>query len=176
MHPPGVLTSHIFGSVLRIFRLNSDETDILNDTLRFYHNFIKRGHKEDTIKPLFFSRQFWMPELLWTEVTINTKQLKKRKPSEQRGGCILIWNTKSSLAQNTHFSEWVLNPTGKKLFNELISGRSKAKIPIDAIIIANQRAKNLGDLFSIRYIEKKPGSPVSSYLWRSWGVLFCNYY
>ena len=42
MHPPGVLTSHIFRSVLRIFRLNSDETDILNDTLRFYHNFIKR--------------------------------------------------------------------------------------------------------------------------------------
>ena len=25
MHPPGVLTSHIFGSILRMFRLNADE-------------------------------------------------------------------------------------------------------------------------------------------------------
>jgi len=30
-------------------------------------------------------------------------------------------------------------------------------VPVDAMIIANHRAKNLGDLFSIRNIEKKTG-------------------
>ena len=57
----------------------------------------------------------------------------------------------------------VLEPAGKKPFNEIIGTRG-AKVPVDAMIIANHRAKNLGDLFSIRNIEKKPGPPVSSYI------------
>ena len=61
------------------------------------------------------------------------------------------------------FSRMVLEPAGKKPFNEIVSIRG-AKVPVDAMIIANHRAKNLGDLFSIRNIEKKPGPPVSSYI------------
>ena len=53
MHPPGVLTSHIFGSILRMFRLNSDEDETVSDVLCLYHNLTKRGHKEETLKPLF---------------------------------------------------------------------------------------------------------------------------
>ena len=53
MHPPGVLTSHIFGSILRMFRLNSDEDDTVSDVLCLYHNFTKCGHKKETLKPLF---------------------------------------------------------------------------------------------------------------------------
>ena len=56
----------------------------------------------------------------------------------------------------------VLNPAGKP-FNEIVSVRG-ANVPVDAMIIANHTAKNLGDLFCIRNIEKKPGLPVSSYL------------
>ena len=54
MHPSGVLVSHIFGSVLRLFRLNSDEDDTVSDVLRFYRNFTKRGHRAETLKPLSF--------------------------------------------------------------------------------------------------------------------------
>jgi len=52
-HPPGVLTGHIFGNLLRIFRLNSDEADIIKDTLTFYDRFLVRGHKRDVLTPLF---------------------------------------------------------------------------------------------------------------------------
>ena len=58
----------------------------------------------------------------------------------------------------------VLEPAGKKPFNEIVSIRG-VKVPADAMIIANHRAKNLRDLFFIGNIEKNPGPPVSSYLW-----------
>ena len=35
-----------------------------------------------------------------------------------------------------------------------------AKVPVDAMIIANQRAENLGDLFFIRNIQKKTAPPI----------------
>ena len=65
MHPPGVLTSHIFGSIARMFRLNSDENNTVSDVVCFYHNFTKRGHKEDILTPLFLkavanARRFMM--------------------------------------------------------------------------------------------------------------------
>ena len=46
----------------------------------------------------------------------------------------------------THFSfpKMVLNSVGKKSFNEIVSVRG-AKEPVDAMIIANHRAKNLAD-------------------------------
>ena len=47
--------------------------------------------------------------------------------------------------------------------NEIISDRTLAKVLIDAMIIANHRTKKLGDLFSIRNVESKPG-------------LFCGYH
>jgi len=38
--PNGVLTGHIFGNVLRIFHLNSDETDSIEDLVNFYQCFL----------------------------------------------------------------------------------------------------------------------------------------
>ena len=55
IHPPKVLTSHVFGSILRMFRLNSDEDDTVSDVLSFYHSFTKRGNKEELLKPLFLN-------------------------------------------------------------------------------------------------------------------------
>ena len=64
----------------------------------------------------------------------------------------------------------VLNPAGKP-FNEIVSVRG-ANVPVDAMIIANHRAKNLRDLFSSINIEKKPAPPVSSYFYMNWRVFF----
>ena len=36
-----------------MFRINSDEDDTVSDILCLYHNFIKRGNKEETLKHLF---------------------------------------------------------------------------------------------------------------------------
>ena len=48
------------------------------------------------------------------------------------------------------FYESVLQPFSKTPLNEMENGHDRAKIPIDAIIIANHRAPTLGDMFSHR--------------------------
>ena len=53
MYPPGVLYSHLCGNVLRIFCLNSDEEDGVEDTIQFIRRFKPRGHHLDSLKPLF---------------------------------------------------------------------------------------------------------------------------
>ena len=53
MHPPQVLTSRVFESILRMFRLNSDDDDTVSGVLGLYHNFAKRGHNEEILKPLY---------------------------------------------------------------------------------------------------------------------------
>ena len=52
----------------------------------------------------------------------------------------------------------VLNPSSKESFNEIVNGNCGAKVPVVATIIPNHRAKNLGDPFFIRNIEKNPPS------------------
>ena len=166
MHPPGVLTSHIFGGVLRMFRLNSDEADTVSDVLCLYHNFTKRGHKEESLKPLFLkaianARKF----MLKSDLQRKLDKEKKAEAATRRLYFHLEYHDQNPPLQKNQdsFSRAVLNPAGKKPFNEIVSVRG-AKVPVDAMIIANHRAKNFGDLFSIRNIEKKTGPPVSSYL------------
>ena len=60
------------------------------------------------------------------------------------------------------FNETVLHPPGKEALNEM-EGSFGHNIPIDAMIIANHRAPNLGDTFSYRDISKRKGPPVSSH-------------
>ena len=48
---------------------------------------------------------------------------------------------------------------GKTPLNKIESGHNSAKIPIDAMIIANHRAPNLGDMFSYRDIRRKTSPP-----------------
>ena len=49
----------------------------------------------------------------------------------------------------------VLRSHGKTSLNDMESGHDGAKIPIDAMIITNHRAPNLGDMFSYRDIGRK---------------------
>ena len=119
-----------------MLRLNSDEDDTVSDVLCFYHDFTKHD---------------------------------KEKKLRQRGGCsTFIWSTYHD-DQNPplrkiqdSFSRIILN-SAEKPFNQIVSVHGD-KVPVDAMMIANHRAKNLGDLFFIRNIEEKPGPQVSSYL------------
>ena len=52
-HPPGVLMSHVNGNILRIFRLNSYEKDILEDVLTFFRRFIAHVHSSEMLKHIF---------------------------------------------------------------------------------------------------------------------------
>ena len=53
----------------------------------------------------------------------------------------------------------MIHPEGETRLNEIEAGSEK--VPIDAMIIAYYRAKNLGDIFSYRDISKKHGPPAT---------------
>ena len=55
-HPPGVLTGHIYGNILRIFCLNSDEDVIIEDTVTFYCHFLQCGHNSDVLTSPFLKQ------------------------------------------------------------------------------------------------------------------------
>ena len=45
--------SHINCNIFRIFRLNSEERDMMDDVLPFFRRFIQRGHSSKMLKPIF---------------------------------------------------------------------------------------------------------------------------
>ena len=57
------------------------------------------------------------------------------------------------------FSELVVRPFGKIPLHEMESGHNGATISLDALIIENHRALNLGDMFSYRDIGRKISPP-----------------
>ena len=61
------------------------------------------------------------------------------------------------------FDETMLHPPGEPKLYE-IESTGGVPIPIEAMVIANHRAKNLGDIFSYRDNSKRDGPPASSYL------------
>ena len=61
------------------------------------------------------------------------------------------------------FQETLFYPPGGVPLNE-IEAFSGSPIPIDAMVIANHRARNIGDIFSYRDISKHVGPPTSSFI------------
>ena len=106
-----------------------------------------------------------------TKSDLQRKLDKEKKKRQQEGGFTFIWNIMTKILPcekfKTPFLERFL-----KTFNEIVSGRG-AKVPVDAMIIANHRAKNLGDLFSIRNMEKNQ-PPQSHPTFDRLGGFLCN--
>ena len=162
-HPPGVLVSHINGNILRIFRLNSDEKDMTDDVLTFFRRFIQRGHSSDMLKPIFEkaianARRF---------MATSQQHRDENKEKQMENACRRLYlhiefhpqNPTSSEIQQA-FHECMFQPTGKKKLNEIEV--FEEKVPIDAMIIAYHRAKNLGDIFSYRDISRKIRPPTNA--------------
>ena len=165
-HPPGVRDGHIFGNILRIFRLSTFEKDIIDDVVRFYHRFKNRGHPEDELQPLFMkaitnARRY----LAQSKGQRKAEDRRKREESLRRLYFHLEFHPEHPPGRQLQqvFQDTLFCPPGKPKLNELET-YGGATIPIDAMVIANHRAKNLGDILSYRDISKRDGPPVSSFL------------
>ena len=166
-HPPGVLAGHIFGNVLRIFRLNTEEEDIIKDVTQFMSRFQRRGHTREVLVPIFLkaisnARKF----IATTEKERNDLKEAKHKAAKRRLYLHLEYHPQNPQSKTIQqlFRDTVLQPPGKEPINEIV-GSMGYKIPIDAMIIANHTAPNLGDKFSYRDISKRTDRPpVSSFL------------
>lgn len=158
-HPPGVLTGHIFGNLLRIFRLNSYEDDIIKDTLNFYDRFLARGHKNtqkrDVLTPLFLkgianARKY----MATSKATRDRMKREKQEAASRRLYLHLEYHPQNPASHEIQqlFDSIVLHPLGETPLNEVAAGLGGETVPIDALTIAYHRAPNLGDKFSFTEI------------------------
>ena len=100
-------------------------------------------------------------------MTTSQQQRDENKAKQMENACRRLYlhiefhpqNPTSSDIQQA-FHECMLQPPGKEKLNEIkVFGE---KIPIDAMIIAYHRAKNLGDIFSYRDISRKTRPPTNA--------------
>ena len=164
-HPPGVLTGHIFGEVLRINRLCSDSDDITQRIRIFFRRLMRRAHKPSKLLPLFKQAMANAKKYLATSEEEKAAQReKKRSDAQRRVYFHQEFHPQGPKAREIQslFETHVLNPPGQEPFNRVGFGGSD--IPLDALVVANHRPLNLGDLFSYRKINKRNGPPVSSFM------------
>ena len=101
-------------------RLNSDEDDTASDVLCLYHNFTKRGHKEEVLKPLFLKaianvRKF----MLKSDLQCKLDKEKKAETARRRLYFHLEYHDQNPTLQKIQysFSRMVLN---QKPFNKIV--------------------------------------------------------
>lgn len=162
-HPPGITPGHVVGEVLRIHRLCSDANDITKRVCTHFGRQIRRGHQLEILIPLFQKAMIKAQEFLAKSKPQRAAE-KAAKLEEARRRCY-FHVTYHPQGPSTHeiqqlFEEHVLKPVGMTPFNKLGSG----DVPLDAMIVANHRPPNLGNMLSYRKICKRNGPPVSSFV------------
>jgi len=134
-HPLGVLMSHINGNILRIFRLNSDERDMMDGVLTFFRCFIHRGHSSKMLKPILDkaiknARKF----ITTSQQTRTTHKLQKLEDACRKLYLHVEFHPQNptSLDIQQAFHDCVLQPPGKERLSDIkVFGE---KVPIDAMI------------------------------------------
>lgn len=164
-HPPGVTIGHIMGEVLRIHRLCSYEHDVTNRVCTFFGRLLRRGHNASDLIPKFIkaldnARQF----LRTSKADRDARKAAKAEEARRRVYFHRTYHPQGPTSREIQrlFEEEILRPLGRKPFQELL-GRGR-EIPVDAMIVANHRAPNLGNYFSYRKLSNRNGPPVSSFL------------
>jgi hypothetical protein len=165
-HPPGVITGLIFGNVLRIYQLCSDEQDISNRLVVFFRRLRACNYSPESLLPLFNKAiENTKAYLSRSDADHATRKEAKELDAERRVFLHLPYHPRdpsSKVVQNlwrTH----VMFPANERPLNMVTNHRDE-RIPIDRLTIAYHRAPNFGNLFSVRKIQKTPGPSVSSFL------------
>jgi hypothetical protein len=164
-HPPGMISGLIFGSVLRIERLCSKKEDVNAKLVQLYHRLLRRGYTPSRLIPLF------------VKARANAKLYLARS---ERGHAIVRAERKHAARRRVYFhikyhpqdplsheiqSLWhqhVANPPGKLPLPSLKNYQG-GKVPIDQLVIAYSRNRNLRNLLSVRKLINR-GREVSSFL------------
>ena len=161
-HPPGITAGHINGEVLRIHRLCSEEEDVTKRVCTFFRRLTRRGHYPSTLLPLFKKALTNARKFMATS-DASRLLAKEAKTEEARRRVYLHreYHPQGPPSRSVQqlFEEHVLRPPGETPFNQLGRG-----IPLDAMVVANHRAPNLGNILSYRRICKHNRPPASSFL------------
>ena len=151
-HPPGVLKGLIAGMIHRIFRLNSNKSNIkpaLND---FYKRLRARGYTERTLRPLFTR---YIEQVACRLIVESTKG--------NTANCLFLHVPyhpcdPPSQALQKCFANAMLQPLGEPPLADL-QNNDNVCFNHSRMIVAFHRSRNLGNLLSPRRV-RLPNQPV----------------
>ena len=165
-HPPGVITGLVFGNVLRIYQLCSDEQDISDRLVVFFRRLRACNYVPEFLLPLFTKAiNNAKAYLSRSDAQHKARKAEKTRDAERRVFLHLPFHPSdpSSRVVQDLWRTHVMFPTDERPFN-LVTNHRDARVPIDRLTITYHRAPNFGNMFSVRKIQKQPGPSVSSFL------------
>mmetsp|Transcript_18939 Transcript_18939/g.41008 ORF Transcript_18939/g.41008 Transcript_18939/m.41008 type:complete len:639 (+) Transcript_18939:377-2293(+) len=165
-HAPGVITSHIFGNVLRIFQLCSRETVQLKELRKFFERWLDRGFDAEFITTTFTKAITNATSYLSKSEAYRRRQKQKeQEASRHRVFYHQLFHPHhpSSSQIQQLWREKVFCPPGKPQLNYMLNSTGH-RIQINRLTVAHHRAPNIGNLLSYRKISNRQGPKVSSYL------------
>lgn len=155
-HPPGLLSGIIFGGLHRIFTLCTSVQDQHQRTREFYQRLKARGHKQESIVPIFHSalarlqnKRITAPDT--TDTTASDKKLFFHLQYHPR-------NPPSADIQQA-WRDCIAEPPGETPLHA-ITTRSGNTLGKRRFVVAYSRPFNIGNHLSYRNLN---GPPVSSY-------------
>ena len=155
-HPKGVLKSLIFGNLIRYHNQNSKESDFINITKEFYQHLKRRGHKDESLIPLFMEAAH----------CINERAQRKREG-------LPMSNNTSAVSDYRTFIHWEYHPRGidrrdiRQAYNETLAPLLAQKpFWIRQMTVAHSNPKNLRRCLTKTQLEEPPGQQASTYVER----------
>ena len=165
-HAPGVLSGLVFGNVLRIHQLCSDEKDVMKELKLFFHRLLDRGYQSIQLTPLF-QQAMDNAKVYLQRTPLDHLRAKSKKETAHRRRVFLHLPyhpaNPSSKAIQKLWADRVANPPGQPSFSRL-TNESGYNIPVEQLTIAWHRSPNLGNLLSYRKLHNRTGLKVSSFI------------
>jgi hypothetical protein len=165
-HAPGVLSGLVFGNVLRIHQLCSNEGDIMKELKLFFHRLLDRGYQSNQLTPLFQQAIDNAKTHLQRTALEHLRAKSKKEMAHRRRVFLHLPYHPSNPSSKTIQKMWakrVATPDNllplKSLTNE-----QGYNIPIEQLTIAWHRPPNLGNLLSYRRLKNRTGLKVSSFI------------
>jgi hypothetical protein len=156
-HPKGVLKGLVFGSVLRIYRLNSKQETCRVHTEKLYYRLRARGYKAKDLQEIF------------SKAILRAKDGENKLDSSDIEPRPVFFHLPfhpmdppSNEIQKL-FQQHVLAPPYKPLLPTLLNHK-KAPLGTNRLIVAYHKQPNLGNLMSPRVLRATDGPPVSAFL------------
>ena len=164
-HPRGIETGLIYGQVRRIRRLCSNKDDSDTYIKRLFQRLVARGHKPESLVPIFTRAEFDMTYPLKHKDTHLDRTNSQRQRQTDRA---LFFHMKyhpedppRRLIQHL-WQQYVAKPPNETPLSQLTNNEGNP-ICSDRLIVAYSCHLNLRNIFSVRNINNR-GKKVSHYL------------
>jgi hypothetical protein len=165
-HPPGSLTSLIYGQILRIYQLCSLSEDVDKELSLFYKRLLNRGYLTPKLIPLF--KKGITNAISYLSLSPQQQELQAKikvgKPDERIFFHIPYHPQNPSSGIIQHLWQDLLHlPPGKECPNQLRNWEGH-RVPIKRLIVAYHRNSNLANLNSYHKLSSQTGLKTSAFI------------